>query len=531
MFSEADCVTIDGMQIDNGSLCELAEGTYQVNIERAEQTSQFNMAIRYSSNIASMFLKTESGSMDYLHESKENFERGEYTLFAGRGNLYYTGNIEDIHCRGNASWEDTDKKSYQIKLTEKKDLLGMGADKQWILLANAFDNTLMRNTLAFDIAQELGVSFTPDSECVDVYANGQYIGNYLLTEKIEIDKERVNILNLEEQMELMNKEKALEEYEFFMEQQGRLFSTKGYRIEKQPEDISGGYLLEIEVSDRYGLEASGFMTSRMQLSATVYPESFEGNYDVIVIGSDQVWNPKITNGFDDVYFAQFPFAKAMKRYVAYAASMEAKKLEDEEISFYKSRLSNFDAISVREKELLSLLQVHVDQPIKQVLDPTLMVSSDLWDKLSSKKKIKGKYVVVYQVRNNKNTLRIANYIANQLNAKVVVLVAWLQINYQNTYQTASPEDFVNIIRNAACVVTTSFHGTAFSIIFNRPFYTVRLNDGADSRSSSLLESLGLENRMINIDDSPVFTTIDYTAVNPRLNSLRQQSQEFLLSNL
>ena len=97
-----------------------------------------------------------------------------------------------------------------------------------------------------------------------MYANGQYIGNYLLTEKIEIDKERVNILNLEEQMELMNKEKALEEYEFFMEQQGRLFSTKGYRIEKQPEDISGGYLLEIEVSDRYGLEASGFMTSRMQ---------------------------------------------------------------------------------------------------------------------------------------------------------------------------------------------------------------------------------------------------------------------------
>lgn len=275
----------------------------------------------------------------------------------------------------------------------------------------------------------------------------------------------------------------------------------------------------------------GFINEQLQLGSIVTNKSLPKDCGVYLIGSDQVWNPKITNGFDDVYFGQFPFAKAMKRYVAYAASMEAKKLEDEEISFYKSRLSNFDAISVREKELLSLLQVHVDQPIKQVLDPTLMVSSDLWDKLSSKKKIKGKYVVVYQVRNNKNTLRIANYIANQLNAKVVVLVAWLQINYQNTYQTSSPEDFVNIIRNAACVVTTSFHGTAFSIIFNRPFYTVRLNDGADSRSSSLLESLGLENRMINIDDSPVFTTIDYTAVNPILNSLRQQSQEFLLSNL
>lgn len=264
MFSEVDCVTIDNTRIDNGSLCELAEGTYQVKVEREAEVSCFKMAIRYSSNIASMFLKTESGSMDYLHESKDNFERGEYTLFAGSGNLYYMGNIEDIHCRGNASWEDTDKKSYQIKLTEKKDLLGMGADKQWILLANAFDNTLMRNTLAFDIAKELGLSFTPDAEFVDVYANGQYIGNYLLTEKIEIDQERVNISNMEKKMELLNEGKALGEYEFFMEQQGRLFSTKGYRIEKQPEDISGGYLLEIEMSDRYGLEASGFMTSRMQ---------------------------------------------------------------------------------------------------------------------------------------------------------------------------------------------------------------------------------------------------------------------------
>lgn len=264
MFSETARVCIDGTPIGNGSLCNLEEGTYQVSMERAAGTGNFRMTILHSSNIASMFLETESGSLDYLHESKENFECGSYTLLAGMGNLYYTGSIEDIHCRGNASWEDTDKKSYQMKLAEKKDFLGMGEDKQWILLANAFDSTLMRNKLAFDMAKELGMSFAPDSEYVDVYANGEYIGNYLLTEKIEIDKERVNISNLEEQMELMNNGKSLGEYEFFMEQQGRLFSTKGYRIAWQPEDISGGYLLEIEMSDRYGLEASGFMTSRMQ---------------------------------------------------------------------------------------------------------------------------------------------------------------------------------------------------------------------------------------------------------------------------
>ena len=264
MFSAQDNVWIDNKRISNGSLCELEEGTYQVSVERADGMKNYNLEIRYSSGIASMFIETESGSLDYLHEEKEHCESGAYTLLAGRGDLYYSGKLEEIRCRGNASWEDTDKKSYQIDLVEKKGFFGMGEEKQWILLANAFDQTLLRNTVALTIAEELGLTFTPDSEHVDVYANGEYIGNYLLTEKIEIGKERVNITNLEEKMEEMNYGKDLGEYEFFMEQQGRLFSTKGYRIERQPEDISGGYLLEIEMSDRYGLEASGFITSRMQ---------------------------------------------------------------------------------------------------------------------------------------------------------------------------------------------------------------------------------------------------------------------------
>lgn len=264
MFSGAERVWINEELIENGSLCDLKAGCYQVSAELSEEKKICNMEIRYSSQIGTLFLKTESGSMDYLHESKDNYESGSYTLLAENGNLYYSGGIENIHCRGNASWEDTLKKSYQIKLTEKKDFFRMGEDKQWLLLANAFDNTLLRNTLAFDIAKELGLAFTPDAEYVDVYANGEYLGNYLLTEKIEIDENRVNISNLEEKMELLNPDKELSEYEFFMEQQGHLFSTKGYRIEQQPEDITGGYLLEIEMSDRYGLEASGFITSRMQ---------------------------------------------------------------------------------------------------------------------------------------------------------------------------------------------------------------------------------------------------------------------------
>lgn len=274
-----------------------------------------------------------------------------------------------------------------------------------------------------------------------------------------------------------------------------------------------------------------FINNNLILSNKVTKESIPNSYDTYIVGSDQIWNPKITRGFDKIYFCNFPFVKGDKRYIAYAASMEAKALANNAIEHYRDNLGHFDAISVRENELLNLLQPLVDKPIEQVLDPTLMVSPQIWDRIQSNIKEKDRYVVVYQVRNNKNTIRIAEHIANQIGAKVKILVAWPQIKMKDTSQTATPEDFVNAIRSAACVVTTSFHGTAFSVIFNRPFYTIKLNDGADSRSSSLLDSVNLKDRMIGINDLPTFTLIDYTSINNKLNELRKNSQDFLLNSI
>ena len=160
------------------------------------------------------------------------------------------------------------------------------------------------------MAKEFGLTFTPDAKYIDVYANGEYIGNYLLTEKIEIDENRVNINNLEKEMELLNSNQELSECEFFMEQQGRLFSTKGYRIEQQPEDITGGYLLEIEMSDRYGLEASGFITSRMQ--PVVFSSPKYASYEqVSYIANryqdfeDAVFSEDGYNPYTGVYFTEY----------------------------------------------------------------------------------------------------------------------------------------------------------------------------------------------------------------------------------
>lgn len=263
-FSGEKYIYIDGKKIKNGKNYCFTEGYHAVSLDNTQDSPMYDLEVMYTSKIPTLFLETDSGTLDQIHASKDYLESGTVLFFDGRGHKYFEGGIEEIHCRGNSSFEDTDKKSYTIKLEEKADLFGMGLAKKWILIANAFDNTLLRNTMAFSIAKLLNLAYTPDAQYVDVYANGNFIGNYLLTEKIEVGNNRVAIRDLEEEVKTLNNNVPLDSMEFFMEPQGRLFSTKGYRIEKEPDNISGGYLLELDSSDRYGLEASGFLTSRMQ---------------------------------------------------------------------------------------------------------------------------------------------------------------------------------------------------------------------------------------------------------------------------
>ena len=310
----------------------------------------------------------------------------------------------------------------------------------------------------------------------------------------------------------------------------KIFSKKRF-LSKNPIRILKGLIKEfilfpIRLKRFYGFE--NFINTKLILSKAVTKESIPSNYDVYIVGSDQVWNPKITRGFDEIYFCRFPFKKEKRLYISYAASMESNTLDNKTAEYIKSNLQCFDRISVRETNLVDLLQPLVNKFIIQVLDPTLMVPPQIWDRFLPTNENKEKYVLVYQVRGHKNTLQIAKHIAKQIGAKVKVLVSSPQINTKNTLQTATPIDFVNTIRFAACVVTTSFHGTAFSIIFNRPFYMVKLNDGADSRSISLLESLNIEDRIIGINYMPTFSLVDYRFINEKLNDLRDKSQKILL---
>lgn len=252
-------------------------------------------------------------------------------------------------------------------------------------------------------------------------------------------------------------------------------------------------------------------------------------YDIYIIGSDQVWNPRITRGFHSPYFADFSFNKNKRKYVSYAPSMGSKELRKEEKTFYKQALQNFDSISVRESQLSILLRPLTEKKVSVVLDPALLAEPTIWESIIIKPKIKEKYVLIYQVRTNSNTMRIASNIAKQINGRVITLHAWLSPNIsKNNFQCASPEEFLGWIKYASCVVTTSFHGTAFSIVFNTPFYTIKLENDVDVRSLSILKQVGLNERFISKDSSPKFTTIDFTNTNSKLLELRNLSKRFLL---
>lgn len=276
-----------------------------------------------------------------------------------------------------------------------------------------------------------------------------------------------------------------------------------------------------------------FIETKLNLSHRIMKRDIPSSYDIYIMGSDQIWNPKITQGFDSVYFGYFDFHKGEKKYISYAASMEANLFDTKSTQFYVKALNNFDALSVRETRLAELLQPLTTKKIEIVLDPTLLANRNIWNRIALEPSIKRKYVLMYQVRCNENTLRIANNIANQIGAVVIEIMSYPTRHFsKKQLPWSSPEEFLGLIKNAACVVTTSFHGTAFSIIFNRPFYCIQLDDGWDTRSLSLLKTIGLCDRMIKKSETPKFTEIDYNGeINKCLFQLRENSLHYLMNNV
>ena len=213
---------------------------------------QYQTSFMKSANLPAIFIDTDSGSMEYLHKNKNNEEGGSISIIEESGNMEYSAKLDRISGRGNSSWDAYPKKPYAIKLKTPKALLGMDAGKKWCLLPVWREEVRMSTRLAFDIANELGLEFTPECKWIDLYLNGEYNGNYLLCEAVAIGDGRVEINNLEKENKANNPD-ILEAANFTED------SYKGYEL-TNGDNIDGGYLVEKDYFLYYNEDNAGFLT-------------------------------------------------------------------------------------------------------------------------------------------------------------------------------------------------------------------------------------------------------------------------------
>lgn len=200
----------------------------------------------YSEHIPAVFIDTESGTAEQIHADKNVKEAGDVSVLGADGAAAFRMPLSYIKSRGNTSFTSFEKKSYQIKFAESVPFLGMDAAKKWIFISNASDATLLRNALTRKLAGRLGLAQSEEGVFVDLYLNGEYVGNYYVTEKVEVKENRLPITDLEEATEIANDNSDLSSFETAWTD-----TTKAKQIPNEPEDITGGYLIERDFAQRF----------------------------------------------------------------------------------------------------------------------------------------------------------------------------------------------------------------------------------------------------------------------------------------
>lgn len=270
-FEAGADVALDGTTVNNGDTVSLpAQSEHTLTCGEATYT----LRVLQSSDIPSLHITTESGSMNAVHASKDHKEAAEIVIIAD-GEVILEDTLDYIKGRGNSTW-GYPKKPYNIKFESKTDLFEMGKAKKWSLLANYNDESVLRNHVALNLAEDANIAFTSKHVYVDLFVNNEYYGNYTLTESVEVGSTRVDISDLEGDTEDAN-DADLDSYPAGGDQAttaAKLAANtqKWVNIPNNPDDISGGYLLEYDLPERYIKEASGFVTNRNQPIVLKAPE-------------------------------------------------------------------------------------------------------------------------------------------------------------------------------------------------------------------------------------------------------------------
>lgn len=245
-------------------------------------------------------------------------------------------------------------------------------------------------------------------------------------------------------------------------------------------------------------------------------------FDVFISGSDQVWNLKCS-GNNDSYFLNF--VNDTKKKNSYSASFGTRepKLDEMHIKYIKE----FNHISVRErsgKDYLSEININA----VKTCDPVFLLDKGEWDKLAGDNS--DRYILVYEVVNGVNMINFAKMLSKVQKLKVIVITSsYKPILSVKTLRDIGPIKWLNLIKNAEYIITNSFHGLAFSLIFNKQFFVELLsNSDSNARMIELLEDMNLSSRLISDwQDIVKLDNIEFDNVNKKIKEVRKESIEYI----
>lgn len=291
------------------------------------------------------------------------------------------------------------------------------------------------------------------------------------------------------------------------------------------------------IDELFDLKGKTYRNSQELKSANI-----EDRYDVLVCGSDQVWNTKCKDA-DDAYFLDF--ASKTKK-VAYATSMGAVRIKTQGKDIenhYSELLADFSAISVREKSAQKWIQELTDKKVQITADPTLLLSRSYFDRLLPDKKIvEGNFIFYYSFGYNHCINKIVKELSDKTGLPVYVMNAeyWGR-KHLFTYgfklsKHSGPDVFLRLMKDAKIVVTTSLHGSIFASKYKKCFWYIKGadHDPNDDRSTSLLSQLGLSNRFVDREElmsRDPYEKIDYDSTENLVNELVEESITFLKNTL
>lgn len=289
-----------------GNVKEIKRNQGEDIVEFALNEVPYKIGFINADNVETLYV-TLKEDLEYVHAHKKEELAGRMVILDTTGSASFA-NIKGFYGHGNDSWKAA-KKSYNLKFDSAVDLLGMGADEDYVLLAGYRENSLMSYVVSGEMTKAVGFDFAPEFRIVNLYVGGEYLGIYYLTEKIEIDTNRFDIGNLYENTKRLNGGN-LEDFEQNAWTDGESSHIRYYyNVAKNPTDITGGYLLERDFDD-YEKADSRFTTDGKKSRIVLKRARFSSEEQVAYIG--ELWQ-----AFEDGLFSADGYNKEGKHYTEY----------------------------------------------------------------------------------------------------------------------------------------------------------------------------------------------------------------------